>query len=171
MIKRVVLVLAMAAIVCMPAVASAYSVGWYEPYPTSLSIDRIEAYITGGTFTGPLTSFTSGNAPGGAALPGWSSFVGNGGAAVVATGPDTVGGAHFYVNFIGDTVAIAFYASQGNRTNVVFSESYNFINGRYGSENAVPPLPGNAPVPIPAAAWLLGSGLIGLVGLRRRFKN
>jgi len=26
------------------------------------------------------------------------------------------------------------------------------------------------PVPIPAAAWLLGSGLIGLIGLRRRFK-
>jgi hypothetical protein len=28
-----------------------------------------------------------------------------------------------------------------------------------------------APVPIPAAAWLLGSGLIGLVGIRRRLKK
>jgi hypothetical protein len=28
-----------------------------------------------------------------------------------------------------------------------------------------------APVPIPAAAWLLGSGLIGLVAIRRRFKK
>jgi hypothetical protein len=27
------------------------------------------------------------------------------------------------------------------------------------------------PVPLPAAVWLLGGGLIGLVGLRRRFKN
>jgi hypothetical protein len=27
------------------------------------------------------------------------------------------------------------------------------------------------PVPIPAAAWLLGSGLIGLFGLKRRFKS
>lgn len=27
------------------------------------------------------------------------------------------------------------------------------------------------PVPIPGAVWLFGSGLIGLVGLRRRFKN
>jgi len=27
------------------------------------------------------------------------------------------------------------------------------------------------PVPIPGAVWLLGSGLIGLVGLRRRFKG
>jgi hypothetical protein len=28
-----------------------------------------------------------------------------------------------------------------------------------------------APVPIPAAVWLLGSGLLGLVGLRRRFRK
>jgi len=28
-----------------------------------------------------------------------------------------------------------------------------------------------APVPIPAAAWLLGSGLLGLVAIRRRFKK
>ncbi len=27
---------------------------------------------------------------------------------------------------------------------------------------------GTAPVPIPAAAWLLGSGVIGLAGIRRR---
>jgi hypothetical protein len=30
---------------------------------------------------------------------------------------------------------------------------------------------GVKPVPIPAAFWLLGSGLIGLVGVRRRFKS
>ncbi len=28
---------------------------------------------------------------------------------------------------------------------------------------------GTAPVPLPAASWLLGPGFIGLVGLRRRF--
>jgi len=28
-----------------------------------------------------------------------------------------------------------------------------------------------APVPIPAAAWLLGSGLIGLIGIRRRIRS
>ena len=30
---------------------------------------------------------------------------------------------------------------------------------------------GPSPVPIPAAVWLLGSGLLGLVGIRRRFKK
>jgi len=29
----------------------------------------------------------------------------------------------------------------------------------------------NPPVPIPSAVWLLGSGLVGLVGLRRKFKK
>jgi len=27
------------------------------------------------------------------------------------------------------------------------------------------------PVPIPGAIWLLGSGLIGIIGIRRKFKN
>ena len=30
---------------------------------------------------------------------------------------------------------------------------------------------GPSPVPIPAAVWLLGSGLLGLVGIRRKFKK
>jgi hypothetical protein len=28
-----------------------------------------------------------------------------------------------------------------------------------------------APVPIPAAVWLLGSGLVGLIGIRRRIRS
>ncbi|MBV5328278.1 MAG: VPLPA-CTERM sorting domain-containing protein [Chlorobium sp.] len=39
--------------------------------------------------------------------------------------------------------------------------SYVSLSGDIGN-------PGVNPVPVPAAAWLLGSGLIGLVGLRRR---
>jgi len=40
--------------------------------------------------------------------------------------------------------------------------------GSYASANGEIGNPGIAPVPVPAAAWLLGSGLIGLAGLRRR---
>jgi hypothetical protein len=29
----------------------------------------------------------------------------------------------------------------------------------------------SAPVPVPAAVWLLGSGLVGIIGMRRRFKK
>ena len=42
------------------------------------------------------------------------------------------------------------------------SELYNFGQGVWA---------GFTPVPIPAAVWLLGSGLIGLLGLRKRFKR
>ena len=47
-----------------------------------------------------------------------------------------------------------------------------------GVGNAANNLAGNinfdfnvSPVPIPGAAWLLGSGLIGLVGIRKKFKK
>ncbi|MEA5112971.1 MAG: VPLPA-CTERM sorting domain-containing protein [Geobacteraceae bacterium] len=43
---------------------------------------------------------------------------------------------------------------------------YGTINGK---THAFLLTPDAAPVPIPAAAWLLGSGLMGLAGVRRRF--
>jgi len=42
--------------------------------------------------------------------------------------------------------------------------SYASVNGDIGNPGINPV----APVPVPAAAWLLGSGLIGLAGMRRR---
>lgn len=44
--------------------------------------------------------------------------------------------------------------------------SYASLNGEIGNPGINPF--SAAPVPVPAAAWLLGSGLIGLAGLRRR---
>jgi hypothetical protein len=46
----------------------------------------------------------------------------------------------------------------------------NTINETAGPPNLTLTAAAN-PVPIPAAAWLFGSGLAGLVGLRRRFKR
>ena len=49
------------------------------------------------------------------------------------------------------------------------------INPHYASLNLVAPdapnpisIPANSPVPVPAAVWLFGSGLLGLVGIARR---
>lgn len=50
---------------------------------------------------------------------------------------------------------------------------YDFVLW-YGATNSLPEVlqaPGVAPVPVPAAAWLLASGLIGLLGLRRKFRK
>ncbi len=41
-------------------------------------------------------------------------------------------------------------------------------NGKWGLDNVIVEID---PVPIPGAVWLLGSGLIGLVGLRRKFRK
>jgi hypothetical protein len=38
----------------------------------------------------------------------------------------------------------------------------------WNEHKQAPMEPGTSPVPVPAAVWLLGSGLIGLVGIRRR---
>ena len=52
--------------------------------------------------------------------------------------------------------------------------SKEFVLAADGSTNWDPYLSVNytpAPVPIPAAAWLLGTGLLGLVGVRRRMRK
>ena len=45
-----------------------------------------------------------------------------------------------------------------------------WINQSYGGNYEIN-LSSTAPVPIPGAIWLLGTGLIGIVGIRRKFKK
>lgn len=54
-----------------------------------------------------------------------------------------------------------------------FALGYQYAYTKEGTNSALAVLPGNptAAVPVPAAVWLLGSGLMGLIGIRRRAKK
>ncbi|MBA4416896.1 MAG: hypothetical protein C0392_03140 [Syntrophus sp. (in: bacteria)] len=68
-------------------------------------------------------------------------------------------------NFIGNILA---------DQSITLTTGANILDGRAFALNAAVTLDSNvikaAPVPVPPTVWLLGSGLAGLVGLRKRFK-
>ncbi len=110
-------------------------------------------------------------------------------AAVTSAAPDTVGTAdssmHFTVGAgqVAGIIDFAWGTTTGIRVVNVWNVSACGSNTCYttaavpGMENG--PFPGYnaqfnltaAPVPVPAAAWLFGSGLLGLVGVARRKKK
>ncbi len=73
---------------------------------------------------------------------------------VTFLGEETNSGLYNSVNVIWDTIKLPNFS--------VDVDIYNYVAN--DDDNV-------APVPIPAAAWLLGSGLFGLVGVRRRMKK
>ena len=53
-------------------------------------------------------------------------------------------------------------------TNVGLAQYYRFLSVTLDSNGDLTSAGGTAPVPVPAALWLLGSGLVGLAGVGRR---
>jgi hypothetical protein len=115
----------------------------------------------GATLYGSVVSWNFAPAEGGTAAYG----------TVNGTLKSTDGSIHWYYGSDADTGGKTALSSFGLSDTFNFTGNYT-ITGGENSSNITYNLTGTVaanPVPIPGAVWLLGSGLMGLVGLRRRF--
>ena len=87
---------------------------------------------------------------------------------------DEVTTLRFYLHFIGNTNPMTFDVLTYNGSTLLeavgatYDGSWSFIE--YDLNNFDPDTYDRTATPIPAAIWLLGSGLVGLVGVRRKMK-
>jgi hypothetical protein len=65
-----------------------------------------------------------------------------------------------------EAVDYSLYPDLSNVPNVIDGVAYN-----YDENGVLQPIANLAPVPVPAAVWLFGSGLLGLAGIARRKKK
>ena len=154
-------VIAMVAAV-MPAAASAYwSQAWNES--GAGNFDVMEAFVvSGSTFANTGLS--------GFSVAGWS------GSKINSTYAYASGPATSNMNFVTEfstassaPLVMDFYAYLNggviDSARAIWNGSgFDFSTSPTGPYNRTPA------VPIPAAIWLFGAGLVGLVGVRRRFK-
>jgi hypothetical protein len=171
---KVIMLLALALVICLPGMASALTQGWtwdftLDPLPNS--VDTLEGFIvlpSSATFATPGFDMS--------AYSGWTNFLVNPQYAF-ATGPGhTNFASQFNTNFT-DTVPAGtymdWYAYSGGINGTVVEEWRQLVGSPTDFVAITIPRddPSHNLVPLPPTALLLGSGLLGLVGLRRFRKS
>jgi hypothetical protein len=102
----------------------------------------------------------------------------------VTQGPIPQNGYSWTITYLSSDIATGYaaYISGIQVNGVGFTDINSLINNNWGILIPLSSYPsiivleasgngGGSPTPVPAAAWLLGSGLVGLAAMRRRFKK
>ncbi|MDD2336561.1 MAG: VPLPA-CTERM sorting domain-containing protein [Geobacteraceae bacterium] len=146
-----------------------YENGWYGTPETHYDFTKIEAFIVSDPAATQWEQLTPEDSS-------WTSTIVNPGYAVM-TGPAMQGNLYFtslfsgnnypglswdLVVWEGDVIIGAGHITTGS--GFTFTE-YTVENGQILSLHADYD---RSPVPLPSAAWLLGTGIVGFIGIRRR---
>jgi hypothetical protein len=166
---KLILVLAVGIVICLPCIASAwtYRIGddgqWNGLH---YDIDKFEFFIiSGGPFADPSQTDFS--------VSGWHATLVNPQYSL-ATGPGA-DSLYWTFNFAGPstgTIILDWLAYSGGGLLGDVRVTITGTGGSFSYVNTVdPPSYDRSAIPLPATILLLGTGLLGLVGLRRQFEG